>query len=78
MVLIDDEKLNDKQHVDIALREYHIDSKTKDVVIGEEGNERSHYEENFCNLFEYHHAQFSYVFRRVQYGKQSVRKRRNE
>lgn len=39
MVLIDDEKLNDKQHVDIALREYHIDSKTKDLVIGEEGSE---------------------------------------
>lgn len=40
MVLIDDGQLNDKQHVDIALREYHIDSKTKDVVIGEEGSEK--------------------------------------
>ena len=37
-VLIDDEKLNDKQHIDIALRECHIDSKTKDVVIGDEGS----------------------------------------
>ncbi len=40
MILIDDGQLNDKQHVDIALREYHIDSKTKDVVIGEEGSEK--------------------------------------
>ena len=65
MVLIDDGQLNDKQHVDIALREYHIDSKTKDVVIGEEGNERSHHEENNCHLFEYHNAQLRHDFRRL-------------
>ena len=31
---------------------------------------------NFCNLSEYRHAQFSYVFRRLQYAKQSVRKKK--
>ena len=63
MVLIDDEKLNDKQHVDIALREYHIDSKTKDVVIGEEGNERGRHEENDCHHSEYSNCQFRHDFR---------------
>ncbi|MCC3173200.1 MULTISPECIES: hypothetical protein [Streptococcus] len=39
MVLIEDEKLNDNQHVDFTLKKYHIDSKTKDEVIREEGSE---------------------------------------
>ena len=39
MVLIDDEKLNDNQHVDFTLRKYHIDTKTKELVIREEGSE---------------------------------------
>ncbi|RSI03323.1 hypothetical protein D8890_09345 [Streptococcus sanguinis] len=39
MVLIEDEKLNDNQHVDFTLRKYHIDTKTKELVIREEGSE---------------------------------------
>ena len=39
MVLIEDEKLNDNQHVDFTLRKYHIDTKTKELVSREEGSE---------------------------------------
>ena len=49
--------------MDIALREYRIDSKTKDVVIGEEGNERGRQEENDCHHSEYSNCQFRHDFR---------------
>ena len=34
-------------------------------------SERSYHEENSYYFSEYHHAQFSYVFRRLQYAKRS-------
>ncbi len=50
MVLIDGQ-LNDKQHVDIALREYHIDS-SKDVVSpGKRETERGHVRRKIIVIF---------------------------
>ena len=41
-------------------------------------SERCYHEENFCHFSDYHYVQLGYAFRRVQYAKQSVRKRRND